>query len=487
VIRYNDKNMSIFDLDSYTIYAITNLLDIRSLYNFSRTCQKFKDVCHEIKDKRAWQKQVYGLFAKTVLDSVDVVGTGTTDGNLILIEACLNVIQYTYEVQENIISRLDVNIKHSNEVIELMLGLSEVLLNRNYDENCVLFVEGTVNNLLTDELLDDPTDEDDEDVYVDYDKIPGFNCMKVDPLKLEYLHDSDNKIRSKNSLYYKIFKEFDMKLFLQDEEFQDLCCEIRTTTKLDEVPDTIIAIAFQILFGPTVKKISYHNKESVRTMTTEELHLLKNQVFTLRNNNLKHILSRTDVSKLIQYCTSLYHFVSKEKFKDFMDDLIGFLKTFKKILVKEDSFLKDKEITAFLLQSSYIEYGERIMFFKIQVGHPKYQYNLDGSDTKLDIVYWRDEGEYLYCSVNDVILEIEMLEIEDPGENNKDIKKVLGFFNNFIDRNYKRKEGETVISEQYLVSFLNFLFEVTEPISYSYKHFYHMSIINNVHTKESTK
>jgi len=473
--------MSIFDLDSYTLDAIINLLDIRSLYNFSRTCQKFKNICHEIDDKRTWQKQVYGIFAMTAFDSVhdSQFKNRLLDCNLILIEACVNVIQYTYQVQENITARFADNTKHSNEVIELMLALSEVLLDLNYEKNSLLFVEGADNDPIEDEY-----DSEDE-------KESGFNCVKVDPLQLHYLYDSEEseiKKRRKNSIiYYKIFKEFDIKLFLKDKEFQDLCCRIRTMTKLDKVPDEVIAIAFQTLFGPTTNKLAYRKKEFVRTMTIEELHLLNNRVFTLRNNNLKQILARTNVSKLIQYCTSFYHFVSKEIFKDFMNDLVGFVKIFKCMFMEvyqTFAFLENKEIATFLMQSTYVEGGERLIFLDKEDGYPKYRYNLVGGDTSVDIVYRRDDGGEIYCWVNGIDLEDLGYQggFEDPDENHDDIKQLLGFFNDFIDQNYRRKEGETAISARYVVSFLNLLYKVTQPITYSYENFYHLTVV-----KERTK
>jgi len=120
----------------------------------------------------------------------------------------------------------------------------------------------------------------------------------------------------------------------------------------------------------------------------------------------------------------------------------------------------------------------------------KYRCNLDGSDSSLDIVFGFGEGGVLCCLVNDVTI---LLDHECSAVNNKEFKQVLGFFNDFIDRNYRRKKDETVISAEYLVSFLHFLYEVTDPTTindykqYSYYQFYHMSLINNVHTKESTK
>jgi len=390
----------------------------------------------------------------------------------------LNVIQYTYQVQESITARFDDNTKHSNEVIELMLTLSEVLLDLNYEKNSVFFVEGADNDPIADE-------EDSED-----EKESGFNCVKEDPLQLHCLFDIEhieiNK-RRKNSLYYKIFKEFDIKLFLEDEEFQDLCCRIRTTTKLDDVPDKVIAIAFQTLFGPTTNKLPYREKESVRTMTIEELHLLKNWVFTLRNNNLKRILARTDVSKLIQYCTSFYHFVSKEIFKDFMNDLVGFVKIFKCMFMEvyqTFAFFENKEIATFLMQCTYVEGGERLIFLDKEDGYLKYRYNLVGGDTSVDIVYRRDEDGEIYYWVIGIDLEDLGYQggFEDPDENHDDIKQLLVIFNDFIDENYKRKEGETVISARYIVSFINLLYKVTQPITYSYENFYHMIVV-----KERTK
>jgi len=384
-------------------------------------------------------------------------------------------------VQENITARFDDHTKHSNEVIELMLALSEVLLNLDYEKNSLLFVEGAVNDPLEDE--DDSEDE----------KESGFNCVKVDPLQLHYLYDiEDREInkRRKNSLYYKIFKEFDIKLFLKDKEFQDLCGRIRTMTKLDEVPDKVIAIAFQMLFKPTTNKLAYRKKESVRTMTIEELHLLKNRVIILRNNNLKQILARTDVSKLIQYCTGFYHFVSKEIFKDFMDDLVGFVKIFKCMFMEvyqTFAFLENKEIATFLMQSTYVEGGERLFFFDKNDDYLKYRYNLAGRGISVEIVYWRDEGGDIHCSVNGTKLENMVLwGYRDLDESHEDTKQLLSFFNNFIDENYKRKEGETAISSRYIVSFLNLLFKVTQPITYSYEYFYHTSFIKGVHTKQRT-
>jgi len=143
--------------------------------------------------------------------------------NLTNIEACLNTFQYTSEVKANIISRLE-NRKHSSEVIDFILTLSEVLSNHNYNDHSVLLFESVENN----DPLGGPSVYDGFEALVEFfgktsieEKESGFSCKifedddstKLDHIYIEDVSEIDDVImqRTESYFYYKIEKAFDVK------------------------------------------------------------------------------------------------------------------------------------------------------------------------------------------------------------------------------------------------------------------------------------
>jgi len=496
--------MSINQLDCYTVDSIANLLDIQTLHNFSRTCKTFKEICHQLDNRKRWQKDVYSVFLDAVFDHMDSSNDEILR-NLTNIEACLNTFQYTSEVKANIISRLE-NRKHSSEVIDFILTLSEVLSNHNYNDHSVLLFESVENN----DPLGGPSVYDGFEALVEFfgktsieEKESGFSCKifedddstKLDHIYIEDVSEIDDVImqRTESYFYYKIEKAFDVKV-LQDKEFKELCCEIRKLTNLHGTQDTVIAEAFVTLFSESNESLPRQETKTSRILTEQELSLITNRLQVVQNCNIKSLLLRTEYLKtLVQYINIFSHFVSKQVFKEFIKDLTNFLKLFpcRRLTESHEALLANIEYTKFLLISSYVVPGERIIYEENDddLSFTFSGYYLVGNE-QVHLLYSMDPYQTLECTINDIEIDSAVLLNYDPmflmffplnHEQILAVNQAVTIIKDFIENNFKRNNDEVlpVVTSQFVIAFFNVLYYVNQPIAYNYNDYYHMTVVKH--------
>jgi len=470
--------MSINDLDFYTLNKIAYHLDIQSLYNFSRSSKNFKDVCQKVEYKQEWEKEIYDTFIDVVVDSIDLSSDVITSNNMFMIEAALNMIQYINGFIHNITKGFD-NVKYPEEVIQVILKLSEILVNNVNKDMAVLCFESLANSSA-------------DDSRYEYSKEPGFSFKKNEFLKVADVFNERNSSceRIASCTYYRIPREINLTLLDEDKRLLGL---VKNVTKLYQIPDTVTALAMQTIFGCKNQKVINQEKVPFRLMEEKELSLLINRLLDIQNMNLKNILSRsTFPKKIISYLTKFSYFAQLESFNQLIESYASFVKKMQyfcsvlydkdKIACKKGGLFElviNKEYTKFLLKSVCIDNESKI--YDKDDEQQKFKYSFRGHRNPLNIFYWSNHETDICYSINDMNVESYIEQDADfdlirDDTDREDIEELNNIFNKFLFDIYLFKSY--YLPPKFTITFLKLLYYVNQPLCYKYRDYYHVTLVN---------
>jgi len=477
-------------LDHYSLINIANHLDLHSLYNLSRTSKTFKDICQNINHLKIWKKEVHDIFIDLLFDSVDISHQSRMATNMFLMESVLNVIQYSNEIHHNLV-RGFTKCKHSDEVINYILKLSNVLLNVNYKYKSVFcFRSVDKDDHDKDSWVESSSDEESDDMNEKFE----FICKGYDFSKVVHLDCWTNK-QIWNCYYFKIPKHTNkenVKMLHKDIAYQEFCNEVQKMTNPFKISEAAKATAVQVIFGYD-DETCYRENTPLRFIEEKELALLINRLQDIRNLNMKHILSSNQLpTKLVAYLMCLSTFVSVQDFTEVIDYCVNFAKCFfhdfdclfrcgdvfnSRVETFLSELMMNKEYTKYLFKSAYIDKKKLQRNDFIIYDHVlrcwKFKHILMGLYDQVEIFFWEGNERDCCYLVNGAKVDSEFVDTEEVG-------KITKTINGFLLKNLATPDSKTQpnITHKFTMLFLTMLFKVSKPYTDSYDSNYHVTVIN---------
>jgi len=249
-------------------------------------------------------------------------------------------------------------------------------------------------------------------------------------------------------------------------------------TKVTDIPDKIIALVIQVLFG--VRSCMACPKSTpLSFMDAKKLLLFINELLDIRNMNIRYILSRNILlKKLVNNVMIFSKFTSHNSFNKLIEQYIYFVKHF------HGYFLSNKEKRIDMSESCRYELvlkKEYIKFlFKslscIENQKHEYKFLLHGPHNQVEIFSWMDK-EWLIRYLIDGLTVVSETNL---GEYMK-VRKVIAtqIINNFLTKNLHKNEMERqqILTPAFCVLLLKTIMSV-HCRYYNYESCYHTAIVN---------